>query len=454
MARVNYALVVGTFVLLGGCEPIPEGTLEGAAEKDGEINFNEAPVAAANGRVGDTVLQSGAILPIGAGLTLDGSQSSDADGNALTYRWRVVSQPAGSTLDLSNTTVQMPNVDLREGGDYTFELVVNDGWESSTPVTISFSAAYTAVTLDFGVIDAEYSDSLDRIVMISANPARLKTFAPATGQFTDLELPLTPTSVSVGPSGKTAAVGHNEAVSHIDLSQNLVTSTLAVSTDVSDVVLADNGYIYSFPRTGQHENIYSTEIATGAETLTWGIYDGTKAKLQPGTQAIYGADNGLSPSDIEKYSIAAGPAEYLYDSPYHGDYDMCGDLWFSEDGNLIFTACGNVFATSSVKAEDMVYSGSLDMRVASLDHSQQSGVVAAITGPTFSDPDQDATVSFFTDNPLSKTETSELPRVLTSTGAPTAHGKYIFLRSDGLRHFVIAQGDNTETFAIFLSDAQ
>ena len=69
-------------------------------------------------------------------------------------------------------------------------------------------------------------------------------------------------------------------------------------------------------------------LATGEETTSSGysIYAGTVAKLHPGGKAMYGADNGISPSDIEKYDIQSGTASVLYDSPYHGDYAMCGDL--------------------------------------------------------------------------------------------------------------------------------
>ena len=39
---------------------------------------------------------------------------------------------------------------------------------------------------------------------------------------------------------------------------------------------------------------------------------------------------------------------------------MCGNLWFSEDGRRIFTACGNVFRSATSKAEDMTYNGKMD----------------------------------------------------------------------------------------------
>jgi hypothetical protein len=61
------------------------------------------------------------------------------------------------------------------------------------------------------------------------------------------------------------------------------------------------------------------------------------------------------------YSIISDTAIYLYDSQYHGDYSISGNLWLSEDGNRIFTRGGSVFKTSAVESNDIVYNGELDL---------------------------------------------------------------------------------------------
>jgi hypothetical protein len=63
-------------------------------------------------------------------VTLDGSASSDADSNPLTYVWTA---PAGITL--SSTTVAKPTFtapEVNSDTNYTFSLVVNDGTVNST----------------------------------------------------------------------------------------------------------------------------------------------------------------------------------------------------------------------------------------------------------------------------------------------------------------------------------
>ena len=223
---------------------------------------------------------------------------------------------------------------------------------------------YTSLPRELNIrslIDSEYSDQLERIVMVSSEPSQLHIYDPITENDVTVDLPLPPNCVSVGPNGIYAAVGHDAFISYVNLQNATVEKMLDVSADVFDIVLAGNGYVYAMPRRDQWENIRCIEIAKNIETLHSGnsVYAGTQMKLHPAGKAIYGADNGISPSDIEKYSIENGTAKYLYDSPYHGDYSMGGDLWISEDGLRIFTKSGNAFKSSEVQDQDMKYNGSL-----------------------------------------------------------------------------------------------
>ncbi len=217
-------------------------------------------------------------------------------------------------------------------------------------------------SLSNDVIDAEYSSALEAIVTVGAYPSnRLYVYDTITGEERSVTLNKVPTSVSVSPSGLQAAVGHDALITVVDLT-NLQSRVLNVSAPVLDIVLADNGYVYAFPSRDQWSSIHSVAIASNTETVSApSIYAGTLARLHPNGNVMYGADNGLSPSDIEKYSIADGPVAILYDSPYHGDYAMCGNLWFSENGASIYTACGNVFRSSPSRAQDMVYNGALQL---------------------------------------------------------------------------------------------
>ena len=77
----------------------------------------------------------------GSTVTLDGSSSGDANGDALSYAWRFVSVPKSSDAELVDANTVSPSFVADEAGDYVAELVVNDGSADSTADRVTVSAA-------------------------------------------------------------------------------------------------------------------------------------------------------------------------------------------------------------------------------------------------------------------------------------------------------------------------
>jgi hypothetical protein len=86
-------------------------------------------------------------------VTLDGSGSTDANNDTLTYKWVLLAKPVGSTAVLSSTTSAKPTFTADLVGVYVASLIVNDGKVDSPIVstTVTASVANAAPVANAGV---------------------------------------------------------------------------------------------------------------------------------------------------------------------------------------------------------------------------------------------------------------------------------------------------------------
>jgi hypothetical protein len=125
---------------------VNDGALDSAPDTVMISTTNSVPTA-----------DAGADQTVVAGETvvLDGSGSSDPDGDALSFRWMLTGSPAGSTAALADPLARVTSFVVDRPGDYAVQLVVNDGQADSAPDTVVISTVNSAPVADAGPDQAD-----------------------------------------------------------------------------------------------------------------------------------------------------------------------------------------------------------------------------------------------------------------------------------------------------------
>jgi hypothetical protein len=192
----------------------------------------------------------------GTTVTLDGSASSDANNDALTYLWVLTTKPLGSQAALNDSTSVKPTFLADVAGTYVASLVVNDGTVSSTAstVTVIASAANAApvanagaaqsvlvgskVTLSGGASSDANGDVLTYAWSLTSEPAGSSavlanstsvspTFTPDVAGSYQLRLVVNDGKLSseAASVSVTAAIANVAPVANAGMAQNVVTGS-------------------------------------------------------------------------------------------------------------------------------------------------------------------------------------------------------------------------------------
>ena len=363
--------------------------------------------------------------------------------------WLTVSPSSGSVAagDSARVTVTSTGSAGNSGGFTLTSNAVDAPSVRVAAIVLAASPPLGAQVLDHEVIHAAFSAASGLLATVSASPARLNVFDLETGDSWSIGLPKDPCCVALRADGRFAAVAHDAAISYVDIAQRQIVKTYAITSNSFDVLLPSNGYVYVWPRTDQWQNVHAVNLATGLEENgTDLIYAGSHAKLHPSGTFAYDIWF-LSPADLEKFDLSAGRPRRLGDSPYHGDFAMGYNLWFSPGGDKIFTEAGTVFRSSSSTADDMRYMGTLPgaagarmiaedaTRARIYSFSVGSGVGFSGVDPSLRTP----SIGIYSSQTLSALSSVPLPQVTMSGKLVDVDGYYLFPSADGRRLYMLVK---------------
>ncbi|MEO1036766.1 MAG: PKD domain-containing protein [Pseudomonadota bacterium] len=161
---------------------------------------NTAPTASAGEDVTASLFED---------VLLDGSASTDPDGDPISYQWSLVESPDGSTAALIGAGNAMPVITPDVTGEYVIELVVNDGQVDSAPDRVSVFADAPVFVIDdsiasTGTVSAEGGE----IVLDDGSGNRFTLSIPAGALAEDTEIRLSRlASASALPPGTQLLAG-------------------------------------------------------------------------------------------------------------------------------------------------------------------------------------------------------------------------------------------------------
>ncbi len=364
----------------------------------------------------------------------------------------ISAEPSSGELAPNDSILIVLNIDRNQMQNQTYETNITFSSNSSDHLTVSLSIDHFVEDkwlIDGMVVDAVYCRVNDVIVLITGNPSEIRKLDPVNNTSESLQLVLPGKRVSVSQDGNYAVVGHNANISYINLNTMQLEHVYPTTIDVHDLLIAPNNWVYAVPASGQWERLRCIDLSTGLETTHIGnsIRDRTRIKLHPSGDYIYGADNGLSPSDFEKYDIRGGTAVYMYDSPYHGTYGFGGDIWISDGGARLFSRLRNVFHATEDPNTDITYSGQLagEGSVVTLDsHADINKIYGIFSAGDIWTPIPDKYIRIYEGDYLAYQGNIELPGFFIPDGSGDgqffdSEGHFGFFNADGSKFYVLVK---------------
>ncbi|WP_426148147.1 PKD domain-containing protein [Polaromonas sp. DSR2-3-2] len=204
-------------------------------------------------------------------VRFDGSASSDANGDTLTYAWTMTSMPPGSTVRLMWMTSAKPDFTADMPGTYVMTLVVNDGKVNSAAATTTVTLLSAGTPIG-GIISTDTHLFLDKSPYLITNTLQI---ASGTTLTIDPGVKVKSTGFPINVYGTLKVSGTPSAYVQLDsvsINNSGTSSTLSSSIQISYAKL-NNGSLMPPSGNAVYGNIVLTDsILTSVNTSSGSNY--------------------------------------------------------------------------------------------------------------------------------------------------------------------------------------
>lgn len=333
--------------------------LEDSAQDEVIISTNNlAPLANAGADIGGK--------QVGDTVTLDGTQSSDLDGDALSYQWAFTDNiPEGSSASLTNANTSMPSFIIDQRGNYELQLTVSDGELTATD-TVWVNVGNSAPVAEAG---ANQLASVGDVVNLSAAGSRDADGDSLQFTWSILTAPEASTVELVGNNALNASITPDAAgtyVIQLKVSDGELEHTDTVRIDVDSIAnnapLANPGANQSFDNPG-------VEV----------VLDGSASSDPDGDSLFYAWSLKSKPAGSSAELVGADTVSPSFIADIKGLYEVQLSV---SDGELSSETSPSVLITVDGNTPPVANAGPDQLSII-------LGATVALTGSTSSDPDGD-----------------------------------------------------------------
>lgn len=372
-------------------------------------------------------------------ITIDASASYDLNCDPLTFTWSMT-VPEGSATALDTSNPEIVRFTPDRDGPYEVTLSLSDGARTST-ASVYVGVHLPATGHSFFPLDADYSASLDRIVVVTSEPA-LRIIDPAASPATStvVRLDAYPNAVSVSPDGTRAAVSHYHQFTLVDLVGAAVIRTYAPSIadftyDGGDVLLYDADWAFAFPLTDISAAPIVVKLSDGTATsgsLNADADSGLHAKPRLDAARDHVFALGTYGREVNRFTAAPGAIAFdilpgaTFISHQTGPF-------LSPDDSRIYTGAGSVISPA-----DLTVSGALTLLAGGdplpFTHVADSVIAGKVVAVTSDSYGADAFRVYDRDT-LQLLERRFHPAMFDIGGIATP--SWAFWKADGSRYYVV-----------------